>query len=34
MRDKCADKLVDVNFFDPMMIALEDLKAEFDALPN
>ena len=34
MRDKCADKLVDVKFFDPMPIALEDLKAEFDTLPN
>ena len=34
MRDKCADEVADVNFFDPMMIALEDLKAEFDTLPN
>ena len=34
LRDKCADKVADINFFDPMLIALEDLKAEFDALPN
>ena len=34
MRDKCADELNDINFFDPMLIALEDLKAEFDDLPN
>ena len=30
--NKCKERLSDMNFYDPMIVVLEKLKAEFDAI--